>query len=253
MDQPFLFWPQLKPCSNSLKNDTRIARALGVCRKLVSTFSHSWSKKQSLTEAQRQLNLPQHYLVTDCQTRWGSMQKMVSRILEQQKAIHRVLHDDRKYRHLVPTWQDVDVLESLDAALGTLSDFTDMLSAENYVTVSAILPVIHHILKKEVLNISNDDTQLTKDIKTRILSYLEQKYTDVEISELLNLATFLDPRFITEYIPTMIKVSVTKDRLAREGTEIRLSAQTEEREEQDTASQTQNETSGPPPKNEKSW
>ena len=245
---------------NSLKNDTRIARALGVCRKLVSTFSHSWNKKQSLNEAQRELKLPQHCLVTDCQTRWGSMQKMVSRILEQQKAIHKVLHDDRKSRHLMPTWQDVDVLESLDSALGTLSDFTDMLSAENFVTVSAILPVIHYILKKEVLNIGDDDTQLTKDIKTRIISYLEQKYTDVEICELLNLTTFLDPRFITEYILTTIEVSVTKDRLAREGTEIQLSAQTEAGDGQDTEdsagqSQNQNESSEPPPKKKKlgSW
>ena len=80
--------------------------------------------------------------------------------------------------------------------------------------------MIHHILRKEVLSIGDDDTQLTKAIKTRILRYLEQKYTDAEICELLNLATFLDPRFITEYVPTMIEVSVTKDRLAREGTEI---------------------------------
>ena len=58
----------------------------------------------------------------------------------------------------MPTWQDVDVLESLDAALGTLPDFTDMLSAENFVTVSANLPVIHHILKKEVLSIGEGDT-----------------------------------------------------------------------------------------------
>ena len=60
-----------------------------------------------------------------------------------------------------------------------------MLSAENFVTVSAILPVIHHILKKEVLSIGDDNTQLTKDIKTQILRYLEQKYTNAEICELL--------------------------------------------------------------------
>ena len=58
------------------------------------------------------------------------MQKMKSRVLEQQKAIYVVLNDDRKYRHLIPSWQDVDVLESLEAALGPLADFTDMLSAE---------------------------------------------------------------------------------------------------------------------------
>ena len=42
------------------------------------------------------------------------MQKMASRVL---------------------SWQDVDVLELLEAALGPLADFTDMLSAENFVTV----------------------------------------------------------------------------------------------------------------------
>ena len=35
---------------------------------------------------------------------------------------------------------------SLEAALGTLSGFTDMLSAENFVTISAILPVVHHLV-----------------------------------------------------------------------------------------------------------
>ena len=31
-----------------------------------------------------------------------------------------------------------------------------MLSAENFVTVSTILPVVHHILKKEVLNVDDE-------------------------------------------------------------------------------------------------
>ena len=183
------------------------------------------------------------------------MQRMVSRILEQQKEIHQVLHDGRKYHHLVPTWQDVDVLESPDTAFGAISDFTDMLSAENFITVLAVLPVIHHIIKKEMLSIGDDDNQLTKDIKTRILSYLKQKYTDAEICELLNLAIFLNPQFITVYVPTMIKVSVTKDRLAREETEIRLTEAGEDQNTEDTAdqNQTQRESSEPPLKRKKTW
>ena len=93
------------------------------------------------------------------------MQKMVSRIFEQQQANHQVLHDDCKYRYLVPTWQDIDVLESLNVALGTLSDF---------VTISAILPVIHHILKREVLSIGDDDTQLTKISRLEYLAILNR-------------------------------------------------------------------------------
>ena len=69
---------------------------------------------------------------------------------------------------------------------------------------SANLPVIHHILKKEVLSIGDDDTQLDKDMKTWIFSYLEQKHIDAAICEFLILATFLDPQFITKYVPTMI-------------------------------------------------
>ena len=214
---------------NSIKNDDRVSRALGVCRKLVSTFSHSFKLKQSLSKAQKELDLPCHNLVTDCQTRWGSMQKMTSTVLEQKKAIQVVLNDDRKHRHLIPTWQDINVLESLEAALGPLADFTDMLSAENFATVSAILPVVHHILKKEVLNLCDDDTTLIKDIKMRILEYIENKYSESEVCKPLNLATFVDPRFVAEYIPTEIKVAVVKDTLAKEGTEIKLSsAETQE-------------------------
>ena len=43
----------------------------------------------------------------------------MKRILEQQDAIRMVLGQDRKVSHLVPTWQDFDVLESvLEAVKG---------------------------------------------------------------------------------------------------------------------------------------
>ena len=63
--------------------------------------------------------------------------------------------------HLVPTWQDIDVLESIQAALGQLADFNDMLSAENFVAVSCILPRLH-TLQEQVLVEAENDTQLTK-------------------------------------------------------------------------------------------
>lgn len=61
--------------NNSIKDDSRVSRALGLCRKLVGTFSHSWNKKRDLTEAQQRLKLPLHSLVVDCTTRWGSTEK----------------------------------------------------------------------------------------------------------------------------------------------------------------------------------
>ena len=63
-----LSWTRL-PCfghvlHNATKNDNRISRAFGICRKIVCTFSHSWKKKRELTKVQADLKIPNHSLVT---------------------------------------------------------------------------------------------------------------------------------------------------------------------------------------------
>ena len=199
---------------NSIKDDRRVDRALGVCRKIVTSFSHSWKKKRDLAEAQEQLSLPKHSLVVDCATRWGSTEKMVSRILEQETALRQVLVADRKTTHLVPTWQDVEVLESVQSAIRPLADFTDMLSGEKCVTLSSLRPILH-IFKTDVLSESDEDTTLTADIKRRILEYMEGKYEDSRISELLDVASFLDPRFVSDYLDED-SLDTVKSRLVEE-------------------------------------
>lgn len=67
-------------------------------------------------------------------------------MLEQRTAINRVLAEDRKVNVSI-TWQDEDVLQSLNKALKPVSEFTDILSGENYVTASSLLPVLR--LNKE--------------------------------------------------------------------------------------------------------
>ena len=70
---------------------------------------------------------------------------MVARILEQVTAIRMVLSADHKYSHLLPTWQDIEVLEVINEVLSPLADLTDLLSGEKYVSVSSIKPVVKHI------------------------------------------------------------------------------------------------------------
>ncbi len=50
--------------TNAVKNDDRVARAFGVCKKLVSCFSHSWKKRRELLLAQQGLDIPKHTLFT---------------------------------------------------------------------------------------------------------------------------------------------------------------------------------------------
>ena len=106
----------------------------------------------------------------DCDTRWGSQQRMIHRILKQENAICHVIGADRKTTHLIPTWQDTAVLESLDKALSSVAEFTNIMSMEYHVTVSSLRPLLHH-LKTEVLLQNENDTQLTANIRSTYLCH----------------------------------------------------------------------------------
>ena len=103
----------------------------------------------------------------DCATRWGSKLAMVERILEQAQAIKLVLSDDRRSK-LSLHWQDTDVLKAVHDALKPVGDFTDILSGENYVTSSSILPILQ-LCRDNVLAVSENDIELTKSIKTAVV------------------------------------------------------------------------------------
>ena len=177
---------------------------------------------------------------------------MINRILEQKSAIQHALSSDRKTCHLCPTWQDIDVLESLHAVLSPFHDFTDALSGEQCVTISAISAVLS-IFKKDILATCQDDTTLTADIKSSIMEYMEGKYSDSCTRELLHVSSYLDPRFCTTYIPDDEKDS-TLERIADEGLEMFSQIQINQvaKEPIDVSSSI---TSSPPPKRRKlgSW
>lgn len=126
---------------------------------------------------------------------------MISRVLRNKKAIRRVLGNDKKASHLVPSWQDLEVLECVNAALAPLKEFTDILSGSKYVTVSAVKTILHRLSVVE-LACKEDDLPLTRELKEKILERLQSRYKENDLSHLLNVATFLDPRYKTDFIST---------------------------------------------------
>ncbi len=118
---------------------------------------------------------------------------MVARVLEQAPAIRRVL-DERRSQHLIPTWQDIEVLESVNAALKKVTDFTDALSSEKTVTASSVKPVLR-LLSEDLLLPTEEDTELTRNLKRKMVSVMEDKYSAPATQQLLAKATFIDPRY----------------------------------------------------------
>ena len=79
-------------------------------------------------------------------------------------------------------------------AIEGFKDLTDLLSGEKRITCSAIKPLIKVINDKIVIP-QDDDSALTLEMKDRIKADLESCYESSEISLLLDVCSFLDPRF----------------------------------------------------------
>ena len=164
------------------------------CRRIVAAFSQSWKRNNELTKVQQQQQLPLHKLKADVSTRWGSTAVMVKRILEQKEAIRIVLSGDRSTSHLAISWQDIDLLTSISAFVTPLEDLTNTLSGETHVTISAVKPVLQHLCNV-LLAESREDSELTKEMKERCKAKVLQQYGSSDVNKLLDIATFLDPRF----------------------------------------------------------
>ena len=134
-------------------------------------------------------------------TRWGTRYKMLQRIVEQEKAVCQVLGADPKTAHLKLRWQDTEVMESVISALLPVSDLTDVLSGEQCVTASCLIPLITHLCKEAL---SDDDTHtgshtLKCDIQRKIREYMTNKY-EGEPKTIIGTAACLDPRFMLKYL-----------------------------------------------------
>jgi len=119
---------------------------------------------------------------------------IVKTILEQKEAIRVVLSGDRKTSHLVITWQDIDLLTSIESFLSPLEDLTDALSGESHITISIVKPLLEYLCTDLQLT-TNEDTELTKQMKQRCKTKILQQYESLDVKKLLDIATFLDPHF----------------------------------------------------------
>lgn len=150
--------------------DDKINRAVSACRRVVRLFSYSYKKKKALTNAQIALNLKPHPLKIDTKTRWGSCYNMIKRVLENEQVLRNVLGEDPTDKQCIPSRQQFDVMESVQKALSPISELTDLLSGENYVTVSSTIPIIQHLI--DICSPTEDDTLLTNKIRESVKQYV---------------------------------------------------------------------------------
>ena len=172
---------------------TRVQRVLGRCKKLVTHFKKSTKETYKLREKQEMLQLPQHMLIQDCVTRWGSTLAMLERLMEQQAPIAAVLMDG-KVRHLMPEGEEWSVIEVLVDILKPFQQATEAMGAVSYPTLSTVKPLLYKLVNR-TLEVKENDTVVVKEVKRNIKRDLQERYSTPSVARILNITTFLDPRY----------------------------------------------------------
>lgn len=182
-------------CGSALKIPT-VSKLLARMRRIVAFFHRSTIATALLKEKQQLLNLPQHKLIIDVQTRWNAAVDMTSRFLEQQPAIFAALtsKDLRGREKDLSTLSEEDITnaEELLSTLTPLKTATVALCEEKVPTLSIVLPLQNQLLS-HVMVAREDDPGFTRSIKAAVSTDLSKRYHGVK-KELL-IATLLDPRF----------------------------------------------------------
>ena len=180
-------------CVKAGLKQQQIQVALARCSRLVKFFRKSTVAANLLTKKQAALESPVHKLVKDVETRWNSTYDMVQRIIEQQGPVCATLVELKRL-YLLPKEEDFTLLEQLVNVLKPFRDVTIQVQGEQYVTISIIRPLLHH-LTENVLQLQETDSSVIKNMKRDMVSNLGSRYQSLSISNLLDCACFLDPRF----------------------------------------------------------
>lgn len=118
------------------------------------------------------------------------------------KSICRTLVDDPKASHILPGWQQIDVIKSIYSTFKPLSEVTNVLSEYKYATVSCILPLLS--IPKDIYHEAKYDvnaTVLTREILDIARAYMYDKYENSTVQRTLQISTLLNPRYKIAYMP----------------------------------------------------
>ena len=132
-------------------------------------------------------------LIQDCVTCWGSPLDILERLMEQQAPIAAVLMDGR-VRHLMPEGEEWSIIEVPVNILKPFQQATEAMGAVKYPTLSTVKPLLYKLVKRTLTG-KESGSEVAKKVKLEIKRNLQERYSTPSIARILNIATFLDPRY----------------------------------------------------------
>ncbi|XP_067949865.1 zinc finger BED domain-containing protein 4-like [Watersipora subatra] len=180
-----------------LKAQDDIMDTVAKMRRVSGHFRHSSLANDHLEEMQKTYHCSIHKMVQDVATRWDSMYNMISRMIEQKKAL---VGYDSEYGlpvHLLNSeWIIAEnLLRMLEPFQRTTKEFS-----HNGSSVSQVIPFIE-ILKLEIENQeSGSVVQAAKEIMAKKLA---SRFQPAYSNQTYIVATLLDTRFKAEFLDAL--------------------------------------------------
>lgn len=181
-----------------------------------NTIAHSNQLKNDLESIQIRLELPQHVIPPVCETKWWSVLNLLKVIVEQHAALTTLFSETEndKYNNHHLSADELKALNTLIITIEPLEQICRHMCGEHFLTLSTIYPIYLTLNSKlnacnkilsdvesndgEYLNI---DYALSNEIKQNICQSLSETYGKPEVKTVIQIATFLDPRFKLNYFP----------------------------------------------------
>ncbi|XP_061378315.1 zinc finger BED domain-containing protein 4-like [Danaus plexippus] len=177
-----------------IKQSPELSNILAKCRSIVGHFKHSVPASNKLHQKQEEMGLPALKLKQDINTRWNSAFIMLQRLLEIKQPLSVALVELSSNTTPVKlSGAEWSIISDCTIVLKPLVRITEELSAEQYLTMSKIVPLVRGLQNK--LRILPIMTPIGTELKAHLLDVITRRLSGLEGTKLVAKATFLDPRF----------------------------------------------------------
>ena len=176
---------------DSFSDCSNVSELVKKCQRIVQFFKKSGPGMTVLRKAQAQLNMKELSLLQNVKTRWNSEFYMIYRVFELKEPLILALSKLTNVTAL--TAEDWQMLEELIDLLAPVESATRILCGQKYSTVSMIIPIIKGLLS--YLTTMQLNSQGVFKFRACLVKYLNERFKSIESTEILMIATMLDPRF----------------------------------------------------------
>lgn len=169
---------------------------IGKAKTIVAFFKRSTSAMAKLNEQQKRINpdsIPKK-LIQEVATRWNSTYFLLERFVELEEPLRTTIALLNKDLPII-CLEEWNFFKEILKVLKPLEQLTSLISGENYLVASSVI-----ILTDGLLNVyrnlqKQDFMPLTLIVINSIIDGIKKRLGDLELSNTLIIATFLDPRY----------------------------------------------------------